>query len=225
MMIHYRPYFSLLLLAVCAGILSACSHTPTTPPTTFGEVDRTIIAADTIMQADMDFSYEYQKTLVQSDSVVYDFLAFDRPKRTNAKEWEGKFILIRRTRTNQDTVVRDARFGPVRGLTIADLDQDGRPEILFYEDQPVGKNRWRLRVYSQKPDGTFKGIYWRQLDAKTATDHYRGSDTFFVYQNRLIRRYPYYDPDTTSAATHTSMWQSYKLSHDQLVLENEKIQR
>ena len=225
-MIRYRPCFSLLVFSGLFGLFSACSPDKSTDAQkTFGEVDKTVIAADTTMQTNMDLSYEYQKTIKLNDTTLFDFLAYDRPSRDKPKEWEGKLIIIRRTNSRQDTVVKDNRLGNVKGLSIADLDQDGRPEILFYEDQTVDKNNWHLRIYSQKADGTFKGIYWRELDAKTANDHYRGQDTFFIYQNHLIRRYPYYEPNNIATTTQANLWQSYKLSHDLLVLENEKIER
>lgn len=173
------------------------------------------------MQANMDLSYEYQKTLVQNDSMVYDVLAYDKPSNSDPKKWEGKFIVIRRTNTKQDTIIKDSRFGPVKGLSLADLNNDGHPEILFYEDQTADKSRWHLRIYTPRPDGTYQGIYWRELDAKSSAGHYRGADTFFVYEHHLIRRYPYYEMnDSTSAKS--DQWQSYKLAGGQLVLENEK---
>jgi hypothetical protein len=216
-------FFSLFIFSAMVLCFSACTNRPTAPDT-FGTLDTARVAADTAMQANMDLSYEYQKTLVQNDSIVFDFLAYDRPGRDNTKEWDEKLIVIRRTNTRQDTVIRSFRLGAVKGLAIADLDQDGRPEILYYEDQTVDKNRWHLIVYSQNPDGTFRTIHLRQLDAKTPNNNYLGGDSFFVYKNHLIRRFPYYEPDNTGTAK-ASLWQSYKLVKDKLVLENEKIER
>jgi hypothetical protein len=215
---HYLP---LLLLIGFAGSISNCS--PKKPAEqTFGELDKTAIAADTGMEADMDHSYEYQKALVESDSIVYDFLAYDKPVYGNSNKWESKLIIMRRTNNKTDTVVKDRRFGPVKGLSIADLDHDGRPEILFYEDHTADKSAWRLRIYSQKPDGTFKGIYWRSLDAKSSPLHYHAGDTFFVYRDHLIRSYPYY-ARMADTIPQGAWQQSYRLSNDQLILEHEKL--
>jgi hypothetical protein len=219
MLRRFSPLF-FLFIVVCS--FQDCSNNPSVQKDTFGEVDRTAVGADTAMESNMDLSYEYQKTLIYNDSIVFDFLAYDRPKLTAPKEWEGKLIIIRRTNTKQDTVVKDSRTGAVKGLSIADLNRDHRPEIFFYEDQGGDKGKWRLRIYSQQAGGTFRGIYWREQDAKSAAGHYQAGDTFFVYQDHLIRRYPYYGHMSDTVAD-GSIWQSYKLVKDQLVLENEKI--
>jgi hypothetical protein len=220
-MIALLNRISLLILIVFVCLFSACSNPGKVPQDTFGELDTTNIAADTAMQANMDLSYEYQKTLVQNDSTVYDVLAYDKPSNSDPKKWEGKVIVIRRTNAKQDTIIKDNRFGPVKGLSLADLNHDGRPEILFYEDQTGDKNRWRLRIYTQKPDGAYRAIYMQEHGVVSSPGHYHGSDTFFVYDNHLIRRYPYYETnDTTNARS--DQWQSYKLVRGQLMMENEK---
>ena len=215
-----RIFFSALIIFVC--LFSACSPPPAPKADTFGELDSARIAADTSMQANMDLSYEYQKSLILNDSVVFDFLAYDRPSLSDAKKWEGKFIVIQRTSTRQDTIIRGSRFGPVKGLCLADLNGDGRPEMLFYEDQTAQKYRWLVRIYSPRPDGVYKEIRWTELDVKPSPDHYRGGDTFFVYQNYLIRRFPYYEK-SVEESTNANLWQSYKLNNGKLVLENEKL--
>jgi len=220
-MIFSCRYFSLTVLAGLACLFTECSNPDKVQQDTFGELDTTKIATDTSMEVNMDLSYEYQKTLTQNDSVVFDILAYDKPSNSDPKKWEGKFIVIRRTNTKQDTIIKDSRFGPVKGLSLADLDHDGRPEILFYEDQTADKSRWHLRIYIRKPDGTYKGVYWREQDVRSSADHYRGFDTFFIYENHLIRRYPYYE-GKDSANANADLWQSYKLSRDQLVMENER---
>ena len=213
---------SLSALAIFVCLFSACSPPPAPKVDTFGELDSARIAADTSMQSNMDLSYEYQKSLVLSDSVVFDFLAYDRPSLDDKTKWEGKFIVIERTSTSQDTVIRGARFGPVRGLNLTDLDGDGRPEILFYENQTAQKYKWLVRIFSPKPDGSYREIRWTELDAKPSPDHYRGGDTFFVYQNYLIRRFPYFEKDVEES-TKANLWQSYKLNNGKLILENEKL--
>jgi hypothetical protein len=209
---------SLLIFFVC--LFSDCSNKPAAKPETFGELDTARIATDTAMEANIDLSYEYQNTLAQNDSVVYDFLAYDRPTITHKKKWEGKFIVIKRTNTQQDTIIKGSRLGPVRGLSLADLDGDGRPEILFYEDQAADTYRWIVHIYSPHTDGKYQEIRWREDEAKSSPGHYRGRDTFFVYQDHLIRRYPYYGQGDTASA---HQWQSYKLKSGKMVLENEKL--
>jgi hypothetical protein len=223
MMIHLR-YFPALSITVIVAFFSACSTPPTVKPDTFGEIDSARIASDTAMEINMDLSYEYHKSLVQNDTTVFDFLAYDKPKGATSKEWESKFIVIRRTNTRQDTVIKDHRLGPVKGLSLADLDHDGVPEILFYEDQAATNNQWVMHIYKRRPDDKYEGIHWRQLDAKSPVDHYKGSDTFFVYQDHLIRRFPYYEKHD-DAKPKGAIWQSYTLSNGKVKLDNEKTQQ
>ena len=211
-------YFPLLILSVLVSLFTDCSNKPA-PTETFGELDTTVIAADTSMQVNIDHSYEYQKTLVQNDTTVYDFLAYDRPQKGSNTIWESKFIVIKRTNTRQDTVIKDNRVGPVKGLCLADLDHDGRPEILFYEDQSIDKSLWRVRIFSPGPDGKYARVVWGDLDLKP-TENHKAGDTLFVYQDHLIRRYPYYEVGDTLATG--AFWQSYQLNKGKLVLENEK---
>lgn len=215
---------SISILAIFVSLFSACSNAPVAKKDTFGEIDSALIAADTAMQVNMDLSYEYHKSLTQNDSTVFDFLAYDKPKGQTSKEWESKFIVIKRTKSSQDTVIKDHRFGPVLGLSMADLDQDGRPEILFYENQTANKDRWRMNIYSLGADGRFKDIHWREPDAKSPAGHYNGGDTFFVYENHLIRRFPFYDK-TDDTKPKSTVWQSYILSHGKITLDNEKTQQ
>ena len=213
-------HFSLLFLAAMVGLFTACSSTPKPKVDTFGELDSLKVAGDTAMQVNMDRSYEYLKSLIQNDSIVFDFIAFDKPHYGDSKVWDSKFIVIRRTPTQQDTVIRGTRMGAVRSLGIGDINADGRPEIFFYDGSSDTKNRWVLNIYSQTSDTGFNYIYWRQLDARSAADHYNGDDTFFVYQNYLIRRHPYFE-STANKQNKGFTWQSYKLKNGKILLEKE----
>jgi hypothetical protein len=217
---YYTRFFSLLSLACLVSLFSECSNPPAPKVDTFGELDSNKVAADTSMQVNMDRSYEYQRSLVQSDTVVFDFLAYDKPSAADGKKWESKFIVIRRTNTRQDTVIKDYRSGPVRGLSIADLDHDGSPEILFYEDQTAQKYSWIVRVYTRTATGKYHELRMTEFDAKTQTAHYHGRDTFFVYQDHLVRRYPNYK-NTADSIPEGDWWQSYTISSGKILLQKE----
>jgi hypothetical protein len=213
---------SLLFLSVFTLLLAGCQDHKDPSIENFGQIDSSLIAADTTMQVNMDRSYEFQKTLVKNDTEVYDFLAYDKPKGSSNPEWESKFIVIRRTSTRRDTVIKDFRFGPVKGLTLADMDQDGRPEILFYEDHSPDKYSWIVRIYSLQADGKYNEIRLKEYDAKSISGHYRDGDTFFVAQNYLIRKTPYYEKQKDNLAS-GYVWQSYHLSGGKLILAKEKM--
>jgi len=221
----FSPHGTLLIsLLIIAGSFAACSNKQGAKTTTFGEINTDSIAKDTAMQVNMDLSYEYTKALALNDTTVFDFLAYDRPVRNDPHQWEGKFILIRRTRGGQDTVIKANRTGPVTGLSLADLDHDGQPELTFYENQTAGKDRWLLRVFRHFTSGKYEETDLHELDAKSPPGHYRGRDTFFVYENHLIRRFPYYEQPADTASK-GRVWQSYSLTSGRISLDNEKMDK
>lgn len=71
---------------------------------------------------------------------------------------------------------------------------------------------------AERMNRTIKEIIWTDLDGKASSWH--NSDTFFVYQDHLIRRFPYYEQN--DSVPKGNVWQSYILKNDQMVLENEK---
>jgi hypothetical protein len=214
------PPISLFFLSVFTFLLVACTSRNNSDVKTYGDLDSARIASDTAMQVDMDLSYEYQQNLAQSDSVVFDFLAYDKPKGPAGKEWESKFHIIRRVAHSEDTVARGLRSGAVRTVWLSDLDRNGLEEIMFYEYPKSSKRRVDLIAYEM---GTDHKAHLIQADMKEDMEHYKGMDTFFVSQDRLVRRYPYYVRAQDSTAS-GSDWQSYKLSSGKLRLENEKVE-
>jgi hypothetical protein len=218
------PRFSFLifLLSIFTVLLSECSNPNAAKPNTFGELDRKVIAADTAMEANMDLSYEYTSTLVESDSVVYDFLAYDKPKG-DTKIWESKFHLIRRTGINQDTIAKDYRQGKVKSIWLSDLDQDGKSEIMFYESPKQDSQTIRFfEFYAYQTNGRQK-VRTIRPDFRQDPAHYLGGDTFFVYQNRLIRKFPFHKNQNDLQVTGETL-QSYTLRGNRLELEKEKIE-
>lgn len=207
-----------MVLGLC---LTACQNKPTAQENVFGELDSTKVAMDTTMQVNMDRSYEYQKTLVENDTTVYDFLAYDKPKGVNSEVWESKFIVIKRTINTQDTVIKEYREGPVKGLSLCDLNGDGKRDILFYEETPSQKYSWQVRAFSLGANKKFDEIRMREFDANTDAKHYHSGDTFFVYQDHLIRRYPYYEKTTDSLPKGT-WWQSYQIRGSKFTLVKEE---
>jgi hypothetical protein len=214
-------YLLLALLTATVCLFSDCSNRQAAKPNTFEALDSAHIASDTAMQVDMDLSYEYQRTLVQNDSVVYDFLAYDKPKGQAGKEWESKFHIIRRTAHAEDTVAKGNRSNPVQAVWLSDLDRDGRAEIMFYEYPKAAGRLVDLIAWEMPPGAKARKI---EVALQEVPQHYRGRDTFFVYQDRLIRRFPYYEKQGDSAAT-GSDWQSYRLDHGRLVLDKERMQQ
>ena len=218
MKIDFRLLFLICLFPLL--ILSSCQDHRDTSIDTFGELDSLQVAADTTMQVNMDRSYEYQKSLVENDTTVYDFLAYDKPKGSSSPDWESKFIIIKRTTHTHDTIVKEYRTGPVKGLALSDLDHDGKPEIQFYEVSRADKIKWLVRVFTSSGTRSYHEVSLRPVDVGSDLGHYRGGDTFFVSDDHydLIRQYPYYK-NTTDSFPDAVTSQSYKLSGNKLIFE------
>lgn len=217
----FRPFLSQLVIASFSLLLlSSCQDRRPTIDT-FGELDSLKVAADTTMQVNMDRSYEYQKSLAESDSVVYDFLAYDKPKGSSSPDWESKFIVIRRTRSTQDTIIKDSRTGRIQNVFLTDMNDNGRSEILFYEYPKYdAKPPAKVSFIACEVDGRNK-VQSTTTDFKFDDQHYRGLDSFFTSESYMIRRSPYYSRSTDSLPS-GMLWQSYKISGGRLVLIKEK---
>lgn len=188
---------------------------------TFGQLDTAMVAADTTMQVNMDRSYEYMRTFAEGDTVAYDFLAYDKPKGSSSPEWESKFILIRRSRTTSDTVVKSIRSNVVKSSWMSDLDANGRRELFFYEFPKAAGNGW-AELYAYESNGRRP---MSKIDAALRNDraHYRGGDSFFVAADRLVRIAPYYRSVGDSIPSGQER-QSYRLAHGKLVFETDVVQ-
>ena len=216
------PYRScLFFLSAFALLLSGCQDHKDPSIENFGQIDSSLIAADTTMQVNMDRSYEFQKTLVKNDTEVYDFLAYDKPKGSSSPEWESKFIVIRRTTSASDTVIKDIRSGIVRSLWLSDLDENGKPEIMFYEyPKKNAKASQPFEFYAYQMEGRGKA-HKIEIEVKHNALHYKGQDSFFVDASYLIRKTPYYENQKDSLAS-GYLWQSYKLVNGKLIFDKEK---
>jgi hypothetical protein len=216
-----RSFLLLFILASFSLLLSSCQDRKPAIDT-FGELDSLKVASDTTMQVNMDRSYEYQKSLVESDSVVYDFLAYDKPKGSSSPDWESKFIVIRRTKFNQDTVIKDNRSGIIQSTFLADINENGRKEVLFYEyPKHDAKPPMKVSFFVCEMNGRNK-VQSTTTDFKFDDQHYKGRDSFFINENYIIRRSPYYSKSIDSPAS-GMLWQSYKISGGRLVLAKEKM--
>jgi hypothetical protein len=171
------------------------------------------------MQVNMDRSYEYQKSLAESDSVVYDFLAYDKPKGSSSPDWESKFIVIRRTAHEHDTIIKDPRYGKVLSVMLTDMDQNGRSEIIFYtRSEQEMKKVQDYAFYAYETDGRAKA---KKIAGEIKRDiaKYGQEDSFFVAKDFLIRKVAF--PMQGSDTTRNELWQSYRLQNGTLIFEKE----
>src|SRR3954468_2227804 len=95
----------LLSIACCLLFLTSCNQNKNQVPVV-GDLDSAAIARDTAMQMGFESSYEYHKTLVANEQLVYDVVGYGGPASN------GEFAILRRAANNKaDTVVKQTRNG------------------------------------------------------------------------------------------------------------------
>ncbi len=184
---------------------------------TFGQLDSAQVAADTTMQVNMDRSYEYLRTFPEGDTVAYDLLAYDKPKGSSNPEWESKFIVIRRARAGQDTIVKDTRQGKVRAAWLSDMDHNGRSELLFYTCSDLGKKQQDCTLYAFETDGRAKA---HKISIDVPDNHLQGGqcDSFFIDHDLLARAVTTSGQGNSGAIRNL---QIYKLVNGKLIFEKQ----
>jgi hypothetical protein len=84
--------------------------------------------------------------------------------------------------------------GDIVRAEVADLDQDGSPEVYVFARSPGPRLPGELIAYAANRKKSLSEIYLPDLseNAKTA-EGYQGEDEFAVLENALVRRFPVYD--------------------------------
>lgn len=84
--------------------------------------------------------------------------------------------------------------GSIVRAEVADLDQDGSPEIYVFARSPGPGLPGELIAYAANRKKSLSEIYLPDVseNAKTAQG-YQGEDEFAVVENALVRRFPVYD--------------------------------
>jgi hypothetical protein len=170
------------LLIIAMAVLSSC-HFKSAQDASDEELKR--IAADTQMQIAIDKSYEYQKTLPESDQVVYDFTAYDRPGIGSDTTIQHRYQVVRRTGSRLDTVIKGTRLGHVEQAWITDLNHNDLSEITFYETA-VGDTMSITSCEMDKLGDTCKSILVK-LDR--LPHHKAGSDVIHLIDDKLEWQY------------------------------------
>jgi hypothetical protein len=84
--------------------------------------------------------------------------------------------------------------GDIVRAEVADLDQDGSPEIYVFVRSPARGLPGELIAYAANSKKSLSAIYLPSVseDPKTA-EGYQGEDEFAVGENALVQRFPIYD--------------------------------
>lgn len=97
-------------------------------------------------------------------------------------------------------VIKQEIDGSVTGAEIADLNNDGSPEIYVYVNSAGSGTYGSLVAYSANNKKSLSGIYLAPLeDDKKNSVGYMGHDEFAVIENSFARRFPIYKKEDTNA--------------------------
>lgn len=91
--------------------------------------------------------------------------------------------------------------GTVTNVEVADLNADGSPELYIYLTSAGSGSYGSLVAYAVNHGKSMSEIALPPLEENpAATKGYMGHDQFAVVENRLVRRFPVYQPGDTNAA-------------------------
>ncbi len=114
----------------CLLSFSSCNQSQNQIPVV-GEIDSVAIASDTAMQLGLESSYEFHKTLVVNENLVYDVVGFGGPASS------GEFAILRRGGDNKaDTVMKQQREGIIADAFLADSNRNNKQEVYVVVRNP-----------------------------------------------------------------------------------------
>ena len=110
-------------------------------------------------------------------------------------------------------VIKEEIDGSVSGAEVADINNDGSPEIYVYVNSAGSGSYGSLIAYSSNNKKSLTGIYMPPLeDDKKNSVGYMGHDEFAVVESSFARRFPIYKKDDSNAKPTGGMRQlQYKL--------------
>jgi len=110
-------------------------------------------------------------------------------------------------------VIKQEIDGSVTGAEVADLNNDGSPEIYVYVNSAGSGSYGTLIAYSVNNKKSLSGIYLPALeDDKKNSVGYMGHDEFTIIENSFARRFPVYKKEDNNANPTGGMRQlEYKL--------------
>ena len=211
----------IFLSLIASFIFCSCNRNTPKPPEVqqVGDFDSSVIAGDTMMQRNLESSYEYAKTLNVSGRLAYDVRAYGGPAS------EGEYAILRRAADNQpDTVAKGEREGIILDALLAHLNHNDEEEIYIIT-QSVGTGAYdNIIAWGFDKEGKAARIYFPD-PAITAVAGYMGKDSFFIEHHLLVRRYPVYkESDANCCPTGGYMQEYYGLKDNKFEsIKKEKI--
>jgi hypothetical protein len=92
---------------------------------------------------------------------------------------------------NQNTPIIAEVSGRVTGAEVADLNDDGCPEVYVYLNASHDDGNGSILAFASNKNISLMPIYLPALvDIPKASNGYQGQDEFAVVENKLMRRFP-----------------------------------
>ena len=125
-------------------LLSACTQNQNQIPVV-GDLDSSIIAMDTVMQKGFETSYEFHKTLVANEKLVYDVIGY------GGTSSQGELAILRRDAENKtDTVIKEKREGIIADAFLADSNRNNKMEVYVIIQNPIHASEKKLLRFEIK---------------------------------------------------------------------------
>ncbi|MFK5878218.1 MAG: hypothetical protein QM478_01845 [Flavobacteriaceae bacterium] len=146
-------------------------------------------------------------------------------------------ITIQTNGFENDDMINLDDIDPISFMQLADLDQNGFDEIYIITQATGSGNYLNVIGYASNRDKSFTPIYFPELvdsdfDKGALFEGYMGHDSFFIQEDKLVRKFPVYlENDTNNNPTGGEKEISYLLKQGeaswQLKVQktyNEKVQ-
>ncbi len=179
-----RKYLFYLFLLMGFGLLAACSNS--------GKKSTSAQAQKTAKPPLMD-PFRYHKLIEVSPGQDYDVLSWGRGSST-----KGAFAILHSDSAAASyTTTTGDLDGTIVDVYNSDMDLDGNPEIII---QAKGKDTINYTHIYAFEFGSEKA---QKLDfpklTKSQRKGYRGDDNFYIKDGILIREFPIYDSNNSTA--------------------------
>ncbi len=152
-----------------------------------------------------DMKYGFDKTF-ELQGITFHVQATDKGS-------ENTLVITPSGLSERNDVIEQKIDGMVTGAQIADLNNDGSPEIYVYVT-PAGSGAYgTLVAYSANSKASLSEIYLPPLEQnKKAAKGYMGHDEFSIVENTFVRRFPLYrENDPNCCPTGGKRQLEYKL--------------
>lgn len=110
----------------------------------------------------------------------------------NANANENNFVVITaKGIKNQSSPINTEVPGRVTGAEVADLNNDGYPEVYVYLNALDANRNGSVLAFASNKNLSLTPIFMPALsDSPKMTKGYQGQDEFAVVENKLMRRFP-----------------------------------